>query len=106
MSDTPPTELEIFWHALYYLRDPRRYSAMSAEERNELEKKYSTDQILTMYDAIQWAIAHPSFGFVADYKKHMPPEPPMLGDDAAILDYFKKIEEGMRPVVQKLRPAP
>ena len=104
MSDTPPTELAIFWYALYYLRDPRRYSSMSTDEREQLEKKYTPDKILAMYDAIQWAIAHPSFGFVAEYKKHMASEPAMVGDDAAVLDYFKKIEEGVRPVVQRLRP--
>lgn len=104
MSDTPPAALGVFWHALYYARDPRRYTAMTDEERKQLTRQYTPEKILAMYDAVQWAIAHPTFGFVAEYKKHLPPEPPLLGDDAAILEYFRRVEEGMRPVIQQLRP--
>lgn len=105
MSDSPPTALSIFWMALYQVGDPSRYQRMDDWERQELEKRYSRDKILAMYDALQWAISHPTFDFLAEYKKHMPPQPPLVGNDSAILDYFKRIEEGMRPVVQKLRPA-
>jgi hypothetical protein len=83
---------------------PKTFAPLDDKDREELIAQYKPDKILAIYDALTWAIAHPDFGFLHEYAKAIPQKPPTTHDSATIVEYFKKLRDGMAPVVEKLRP--
>lgn len=100
MADDAPEALWIPLHALFYVRDPASFAVPNDSQRAAFERDYTPEKILAIYDALAWAIAHPDHPFLTTYAKDIPK---MHHDNATIVAYFKKMHEGMEPLVKKLR---
>lgn len=83
-----------------YVDDPSTYSGLDANDRAGMEQSYSKDQILAFFDALVWALAHPNYKFTS----LTPPMQSSHFNDAALLDYFKKLHTSLKPLADKLRP--
>ena len=103
MSDKAPDALIIPLYAMAYLDDPSSYPGPDDANRAAFARDYSTSEILEIYDAATWAIEHPDHPFRATFAKYLPH---LKHDDASIVAYLTKLRDGMRPLVEKLRPPP
>lgn len=102
MSDQPPPELAGLAYMFNYVDDPSTYSGLDANDRTGMEQSYSKDQILAFFDALTWAIAHPTYKFTS----LVPPMQSPHFNDAGLLNYFTKLQTSMKPLADKLRPPP
>jgi hypothetical protein len=100
MSEQGPEALWIPLHGLYYVDDPKAFPVPVEADREALVAAYTPERILAIFDALTWALAHPDFPFLTSYAQYIPD---MDHDNATIVEDFKKLREGMKPVVDKLR---
>lgn len=101
MSDQAPDALMIPLYAMAYLDDPASYAGPDAANLEAFVRDYSTAEILDIYDAATWAVEHPDHPFRTSFATQLPH---LKHDNSAILAYLKKLRDGMRPLVDKLRP--
>jgi hypothetical protein len=101
MTEKAPEALHIPLHGLYYVPDPRAFAVPDAGAREFLLGTYAPEKILEIFDALVWAVRHPDYPFLAEFADAIPD---MTYDNETIVGYFEKLIEGMRPVVEALRP--
>lgn len=101
MAEKAPDDLVTPMVGLYYVPDPKTFAVPDEADREHMVRTYSSDEILAMYDALIWAVAHPDHAFLDQFGDFTPG---MKYDNKTIVGYFEKLIEGMRPLVDKLRP--
>ena len=103
MAEEAPADLLTPLVGLYYVPDPQSFAVLDDGDREFLLRTYSPDEILSICDALTWAVAHPDYPFLDQFGDFVPG---MRCDNQTIIDYFEELIEGMRPLVDKLRLPP
>jgi hypothetical protein len=99
MTSPAPAALWMALDAIAYLDDPDSHVVDDAA-REALVRDYAPEEIIALFDALGWAIENPQYPFKSAYA----PLPPIRHDEQTIVRYFTIVREGMRPIVERLRP--
>lgn len=100
MADEAPQALWMALDAVAYLDDPRTFQVPDDQQRASARATYSDKQILDLHEALAWGIAHPDHDFA---KQFGPMIPPIKHDKTLVIDYFKKLHQGLAPLVDDIR---
>lgn len=103
MADEAPQALWMALNAVAYLDDPKSFQVPDDQQRASARATYSDKQILDLYEALAWGIAHPDHDFAKQFGAMIPP---IKHDRALVIDYFKKLHQGLTPLVESIRAAP
>jgi hypothetical protein len=100
MIDQAPEALWIPLYGLAYVPDPKTFAVPDEQARESLLANHSAQEILAIDDAITWAIAHPDFPFLETFAHQLPP---IDYDNPLIISYLKKLQEGMKAIIDNFR---